>query len=304
MTPFVGWEGPDAFPWLNTVALLGTRNAILSGTSVPYVVTSFTGPLSIKWMPAGWGVWETNHGRYRVDPHCYLILNHGQKYALTIDRGEPRESFCLFFGSGFVEHAHRALTTANDLQLDDPQQPGADLHFAEQLYQTDARVIPLLQQMHDAWREGRATHTWLEEQFHYAAEALLWARADHRRRVANVPAARPGTRAELARRLHRARDFMHTHFDQALSLSAVARVACLSPHHFHRLFRTFFGLTPHNYLTTLRLERAKTLLRSTELSVTEICLESGFESLGSFSTLFRRAAGMSPTRFRQAAGRN
>jgi hypothetical protein len=53
--------------------LLGRVNAIMSTTSVPYVVDDFPGPLSIKWMAAGWGIWETDSGYYRVDPACDLV---------------------------------------------------------------------------------------------------------------------------------------------------------------------------------------------------------------------------------------
>jgi AraC-like DNA-binding protein len=280
--------------------LLGMCNAILTGTSTRYVVPNFAGPLSLKWMPTGWGVWETKEGRYRVDAACYLVLNHGQEYALTIDLNEPRESFCPFFARGFVEQAQWSLTTSPDVQLDDPQrQQATALYFPERLYEGDAWVTPQLRRMRDVWRAEQATNSWLEEEFHQLADRLLWVRALQERRIASVPAARSGTRVEIARRLHRARDFMHAHFDEALPLTAIARVACLSPHHFHRLFCGFFGHTPHHYLTTLRIERAKNLLRYTEMPVTQICLEAGFESLGSFSSLFRREVGVSPACFRE-----
>jgi len=84
-------------------------------------------------------------------------------------------------------------------------------------------------------------------------------------------------------------------------LSDVARAACLSPYHFHRSFTVAFGKTPHQYLTAHRLERAAQLLRRTPMSVTQICFDSGFESLGSFSSLFRRNFGTSPREFRNSA---
>ena len=219
---------------------LGTRNAIMSGRSVPYIVEKFPGPLSIKWMPSGWGTWQTRAGNYRVDASVYLVLNQGQEYSLTIDLDEPRETFCPFFGAGFVEHTQRSLATADTVQLDDPAAHTATgLHFAEQLVRCDDWVTPHLRRMHAGWREQGPE--WLAAQFYQLAEGLVCAHADQRRRIANVPAMRAATRAEIARRLHRARDFMHAHFDEALSLTTIARVACLSPHHFHRLFRTVFG---------------------------------------------------------------
>ena len=100
--------------------LLGRANAILSTTSVPYVVEDFPGPLSIKWMAAGWGIWRTDSGFYRVDPGCYLVLNRGHVYSLSIDTKERRETFCPFFAAGFVEDAHAALTSRVPSLLDEP----------------------------------------------------------------------------------------------------------------------------------------------------------------------------------------
>jgi len=110
--------------------------------------------------------------------------------------------------------------------------------------------------------------------------------------------ARRDSQADLAGRLERARQLMDAAYDEPLNLDDVARVAFLSPHHFHRQFRRLVGETPHQYLTRRRIERARELLLTTELSVTQVCLAVGFSSLGSFSTLFRRFVGAPPTQFR------
>jgi transcriptional regulator GlxA family with amidase domain len=74
----------------------------------------------------------------------------------------------------------------------------------------------------------------------------------------------------------------------------------MAPHHFLRTFKLAFHQTPHQYLTHLRLERAQSLLRHTDTPVTDICMDVGFESLGSFSWLFRRECGQSPSAFRSS----
>jgi AraC-like DNA-binding protein len=284
---------------------LGRVNAIRATTSIPYRVEAFPGALSIKWMPAGWAVWRTRAGAYRVDPSAYLVLDHGRVYSLTIDTPEPRESFCPFFATGFVEDVHRALTAPPAALLDDPfDGPSAPITFAEHLRPADDRVTPQLHRMRDGFRRGVATSAWLDDQFSVLAERLLLAQRDVRRQIASVPAARPATRAELYRRLCRGRDYLHASFAESLTLAAVAREACLAPHHFHRLFRRVFGRTPHDYLLELRIARARTLLSQTERAVGEICLDVGFESFGSFSARFRREVGVSPTVFRRRAGRN
>jgi AraC-like DNA-binding protein len=99
-------------------------------------------------------------------------------------------------------------------------------------------------------------------------------------------------------RLRRARLFIDERFDQAIDLEAMARQADLSRFHFVRAFRQEFQKTPHQYLQERRIQRAKQLLASGHFSVTDVCFEVGFESLGSFSTLFRRVVGQPPATFR------
>jgi AraC-like DNA-binding protein len=108
--------------------------------------------------------------------------------------------------------------------------------------------------------------------------------------------------ATLERHLLRARDLVDSHYDEPLDLRAMAREAHVSTRHFSRSFRRVFGETPYQYLLSRRLERARHLLRTTEMSVAEICLEVGFTSVGSFTTTFRRHMGVSPTTFRRAYG--
>ncbi|MEA2673492.1 MAG: hypothetical protein QOI92_684 [Chloroflexota bacterium] len=98
--------------------------------------------------------------------------------------------------------------------------------------------------------------------------------------------------------LRRARDLIDLRYAERLDLTALAREAGYSKFHFARAFAAAYGETPRAYLTRRRLERAKTLLRVANLSVTEICLLVGFESLGSFSSLFRRVVGETPSAYR------
>ena len=103
--------------------------------------------------------------------------------------------------------------------------------------------------------------------------------------------------------VYRARDLMADSFDQPIKLNDAAREACLSPFHFHRLFAQTFGQTPHDFLTARRIDAAKKLLVQSNLTITEICFEVGYASLGSFSSLFQREVGCSPTDYRIGAAK-
>jgi len=101
------------------------------------------------------------------------------------------------------------------------------------------------------------------------------------------------------RRLLRARDAMDRTYSQPLDIPSLARIAFVSEAHFIRIFRATFGETPHRYLQRRRVERSMFLLRETERSITDICLDVGFTSLGTFSRTFRDIVGESPTEYRQ-----
>jgi AraC-like DNA-binding protein len=99
-------------------------------------------------------------------------------------------------------------------------------------------------------------------------------------------------------RLALARAFIDEHYDLPLDLEQICARAGFSRYHFLRLFRRTFDQTPHQYLTSRRIEKARDLLAAGELSVTEVCFAVGFQSLGSFSTLFQRHAGHPPSAYR------
>lgn len=104
----------------------------------------------------------------------------------------------------------------------------------------------------------------------------------------------------MNRSMLRARDAMDRDYAQPLDVPALANIAYVSPAHFSRTFRTTFGETPHRYLQRRRVERAMFLLVQTDLSITDICLDVGFNSLGTFSRTFTEIVGAPPSQFRDA----
>jgi transcriptional regulator GlxA family with amidase domain len=98
--------------------------------------------------------------------------------------------------------------------------------------------------------------------------------------------------------LLRARDVMDREYWRSLDIDRLADVALMSPAHFIRSFKSTFGETPHRYLQRRRVERAMYLLRTTDRSVTEICMNVGFSSLGTFSRTFTEIVGDTPSSFR------
>nr|WP_051293784.1 AraC family transcriptional regulator [Pseudoduganella violaceinigra] len=111
----------------------------------------------------------------------------------------------------------------------------------------------------------------------------------------------PSQSPELLRRLLRAKDRMDAASHEEWPVSRLAEVSCVSATHFARSFKEAFGLPPHRYLLTRRIEKAVTLLRETELPITDIAYSTGWRSLGTFGRTFRDITGKNPGEVRQQA---
>lgn len=268
-------------PWSD----VGTASALMTApVRRDYVVREYRTPLSIKAVAAGQARYETPQGRYLVTPDVFLILNAGQQYDMDVPAAWGTTTLCPFFAGGFVEAAVASARTSEEKQLD-----GVDaqpVEFCERLYPMTGAVAAALRAM-------RAES--IEDSFHDLANALAALRDDVRRDVERFPAVRLATREELYRRLHRARDFIASCYDEPLSVADVANVAAMSPFHLHRAFKKAFGVTPMRYLQARRLEVARRLL-ARGARVTDVCFAVGFESLGSFSALYRRRFGAPPSK--------
>ena len=242
-------------------------SALLHGFPRDYSVSDYRTTLSIKTVVRGEAWYETPQGRYRVTPDTFLVLNEGQQYSMEVDAQCKTETFCPFFQPGFVQAGE----------------------FCERLYPMRGRVGTVIRSM---------LAIPLEDAFYDLAEALVGLRDDTRRESVTFPGLRASTREEMYRRLYRARDFLYSCYAEPLSVADAAGVAALSPFHFQRMFKSAFGISPMQFLQRRRLDVARQLLAGTEEDVTAICAAVGFESLGSFSSLFKRRFGVPPSKTR------
>jgi len=256
--------------------------------------------LSLKCMFNGAARYVADGRRaFVVDDSSYVILNHGNAYTVEKRSLTPVETFCVFFPPEMPALVQRDLTSASAQLLDDPAATTAiAFNFLEHRRTHGDMVSRRLFRLRSRLVGAALADRVLEEQLLLLMSDMLCSEATVRRRIARLPRTRAATRLELFQRVHRGRDFLHAYQDQQLSLNVVARAAAMSPFHFLRSFRAVFGSTPFAYLSEVRLRRASELLQRTSLSVAEISSSVGFESLPSFTNLFRRTFGQSPGRYR------
>lgn len=260
--------------------------------------------LSVRWSENGQRFFDVGKRRYAVDDTGYMVFNNGTEFGSEIDSETVVRCYTVNFVPGMAEEILRGLITPDDRLLDDPN--ATDLPkvaFLEKTYRHDPHVSPILRRLEQYQNRPPTDYAWFEEQFRFLVEGLLQAHRNIFREMEQIPAMRAATREELYTRLHTARDFMEAGLDQPLTVPEIARHACLSTHHFLRMFKHLFQETPHQYLIRRRMERARQMLLHSDAGVTQICFALGFESLGSFSWLFRTRTGVSPEQFRMQARR-
>jgi AraC family transcriptional regulator len=259
-----------------------------------------SGLLSVKSFYNGRAFYNIGKGAFLVDDRSYLILNHEQEYEIFIDSESEVTSFCVFFQRGFAEDVGRNFLESPESLLNNPiGQDLAPLSFFQRTYRHDLLLSPLLKHIRDSYMLHKNDPGWLEEQFHTLIQKLLLVHLRTKRETQALSAIRNATREELYRRLYLARDYLVASYNQPITLDDLAAIACMSPNHLLRTFKQVFGQTPHQYLISERLRQTRHLLVTTDKTVTEICMEIGFDSLGSFSWLFRQRFGMSPQTFRK-----
>ncbi len=213
---------------------------------------------------------------------------------MNIDSEKPVETCCVFFRGGFVEEIAQDSTSTLEASLDSPWRAAPRLYFLSRLHaDSKAAILPQLWSLAKRCSEQLQPSSF-EEDFLTLSQSILMFYREVKAQFARVPAAKASTREELFRRLQIAREYLHGNIDRRISLEEVSREACVSRYHLHRAFRRVFRLTPHAYLTRLRLERARALLQSGS-PVTDDAMDVGFTSLSAFSRLFRARYGQPPS---------
>jgi AraC-like DNA-binding protein len=250
----------------------------------PYTLPQHIPGAGILTMIGGTGRFTINDETITLDPARYLIIDQGSRLSIRLPRAEVQP---LFFRADTV---HEALTKYHTdlcwLQRAHPMNATLKDRFewlirlgnscsSFSALKADAMIRDILL---DLTRQALAAET----------------------TAGRLTVSRRSTRIELFKRLSQSREWIHANYASPLPLESMAEKAQLNRQHFLRMFRDCFGTTPHQYLIEVRLAAARKLLADTTEPVTAICRMTGFESPPSFSGLFRRRFGASPTAYRQS----
>jgi AraC family transcriptional regulator len=265
----------------------GRENCIILGSTRNAGYEPYRQRLSIK-MASGGGERYFIDGRtVVVDDDCYLVLNDNRTYASLIDAAHSVESFSVFFRPGLMQDVLGAVCTSLHHSIDPA--PARAVELPERLHPHDRTVTPVMRFIRHHIRAGVDDEQWYEEQLQVlAARVLVQHRRQHREAL-RLDCVKASTRAELSRRLALAADFIHSNHERDIGLIHMAQAACLSVHHFLRLFRTVYGLTPMQYLYRKRIAAALRL-RERGMPMQDVAAQAGFNSRATFYRQWRRWA--------------
>ncbi|HLZ89869.1 MAG TPA: AraC family transcriptional regulator, partial [Puia sp.] len=240
-----------------------------------------------------------NGARNQVEDNKVFFISRGSRLAIR-NAGKDTAPALLFFHSRLPDLVQHSLNYGGEVLLEKPFDSLPydfswleRIHVDPELYQTVFSLIDL----------GSSCSSFASLQadmiIRQLFERLLIKNQDAYRRSQNVQAVKASTRLEIFKRISTARDWMDAHYNTEISLEDIGAVAAMNSQHFLRMFKQVYAITPHQYLIDLKLKKAKELLESTELTINEICQVIGFESLFSFSILFKGRFGLPPSQFRK-----
>ena len=248
---------------------------------------------------------EVSKRRYTVNPGRFLLLNAGSAYRSFLDADKPHTTAYIVFKIGLAEQVFHAMTNDHASLLDNPfPVHTSQVTFTEKTYDWERsfllRTIGLLKSM----EEGASFSVAELDDFY---ESLLVKMMREQLKVHDMMTSlhfeKQGTRTEIYTRLNNARDFIHDNYFRNISLADIATHACLSVHHFKRLFRDLYHVSPHQYIMLVRLQKASTLLVHSDYAVNDICTRVGFSDASSFVRLFKSRMEVTPLTYRKTYSR-
>ncbi len=275
----------------------GWPSVILNTRVSSTVRDNIRGPLSIFTNLSGTSHVTADKKRVTVTPNTFFISNAQQHYTLEISDKKPTETFNIHLGEHFVQYALSGIFQTSDRLLQNRTAGVQDFGF----YNRVAPASSEFQQIIASIQRDGSDRLLLDEQLFNLLNVLLKEQSEVTTLNERLHSLKASTREEIVRRMVDATDYLYTYFDKNPSLDELAAVSCLSKFHFLRVFKTAYGKTPHQFITTLKIERAKTLLQKTRSDVRAIGSEVGFRDASSFSRSFYSQVGVYPSQFRSKA---
>ncbi|MBS1495065.1 MAG: helix-turn-helix transcriptional regulator [Bacteroidetes bacterium] len=283
-----------------------TSNVIIDAAASSIHYPPHESTLTIKTVFKGEEHYRTKNCRYRVTENNFLLLNAFNEYESKIESDITAysftHSFSIFFHPAFVREAFATNKISQGKLLENNIHESSDsnsFEFIQTLYKKDSRILKLLKNIQTAPAKLSQNQDYIDEQIHFLFDYLLKTQNKLNTEISKSHPVKKSTKLELFRRLYLVKDYIESCYNENIKLSQLAKTACMCEHHTLREFRKYFKITPHQYLTRIRLEESRKLLSQNQRSISEISTLVGFEHHSSFSQLFTQRYKISPSAYRK-----
>ncbi|WP_343633151.1 AraC family transcriptional regulator [Fluviicola sp.] len=252
---------------------------------------------AIKFVRDGIERYTINNHSYTVNSGSYLLMNGQKEGKVVIDSNRPVKGMCLNISNDLITEVVSTLQVP-DTAVSDPDL--AKFFYTEDFLENQYRASHTqLGQKLQQISEQVTNHSFSNEQvnqefFFQLAESLVSDQVRVFKQLQSIKTVKTATQRDLCRRVLRGKEFMDSNFAETLSIESIARMAGMSEYHFFRLFKQMTGLTPYQYILSNRLNKAALLLKK-DYSVSDIAITTGFADIHSFSKMFKKHFGVSPT---------
>jgi AraC family transcriptional regulator len=240
-----------------------------------------------------------NGNRNSINSHQLFLVNRHSRLAIHARRKSSAPAL-LFFHSRLPDLVRHSMENNDEKLLEENfSDQYHDFSYLERLHENPA----FNQTIHTLVALGSSCSSFAslkaDIMIRNLFEQLLRENKTAAQLSKNISAIKVSTRLEIYKRISLAKEWIESNSTSRITLEEIAAIANMNSQHFLRLFKQVYQITPHQYLISCKLEKAKQLLQSTDWPVAEICTAIGFESVYSFSLLFRRRFDIPPARFRK-----
>lgn len=256
---------------------------------------------SIRFGLTGTQEYHINDRVLKVNQNQFLVMNAGTEYTVKCQNSEDTTMMAFCFNEDFVRDFVNVHTSRQESLIDENglySLMGESPEFPLHTLLVDEEIRPIIRDIVHAKLYLSADELDDYSIFNRILEMVFTDCTTQLQTIENQNIVKQSTKVELYRRLSIARDYIQANYSTDINLNELSRVACLSPYHFHRAFKKTFGITPKKYVTALRIEKAKWLLKNKDINVQAICNEIGFKDVSSFTRLFASYTRLTPSAYR------
>jgi AraC family transcriptional regulator len=275
----------------NVLPNSGWPSVILNTKASNICRDNIRGPFSIFTNISGSSIVTTDKRGVVVRDDFFYVSNQDQHYTLEVEKTQKAETFNIHFGEFFASEVLKSLTTSPHELLENAALPSQAFALHNRLYKRSEKTHQIIRNL----QTENDNKLFEEECLAALMVEILKEDQATQKIIQRIVSVKQSTREEILKRLTVVTDYIYSTYDRDISLDELANIACLSKFHFLRLFKIAFQITPLQFITNIRMIRAKEILQHKKNEVKEIGRMLGFKDSSSFSRTFFNYYGVYPT---------